>query len=278
VNWLGSLGFLAAEDLRDPAQPGNDALELPRLLLHHTGLNLDAASHYRVLVNSRGSEAAEDTLRVCMEECRLEDFGKSLRDTSVSEFFAGGHLLLSSHTKAPAVLWDIAISTPETVFDFDTADKRRIWSRRSGPPAGLEPAFIWPQGRTPGRSIDWAGIVRDQGRDDRTEFSLATHLIPILPGLAKVCFQVRGLDGSGGRQTGVFRLVSGSTNEIVFDVEDGVWTKVCLDDAYIEADGSDLMFGTNAAPGFRYAVDDIGINLPPTITGDAPPDGDIVIE
>ena len=93
-----------------------------------------------------------------------------------------------------------------------------------------------------------------------------------------MCFDVRGLGGSGGPQTGVFRIVSGSTNEVVFDVTDGVWTRVCLEVPDIAADGSDLMFGTNAAPGFRYAVDDIGINLPPAITDDAPTDGGVAIE
>ena len=278
VNWLAFLGFLALEDLRDPAKPGDDALEPPRFLLHHTGLNLDPASNYWVLVNSRGPEATEGTLRVCMEECRLKDFGTSLRDTSFSEFPAGGDLLLSSHSKAPAVVWDTVISTPKTVFDFDTADKRRIWSRRSGPPAGQEPAFIWPQGRTSGRGVDWAGVVRDSRRDAGAEFSLATHLIPIPPGPANVCFYVRGLDGSGGRQTGVFRLVSSGTDEVVFDVKDGVWSEVCLEGANIAADGSDLMFGTDAAPGFRYAVDDITINFRLSVNDDAPQDGGVATE
>ena len=274
VNWFGFLGSLMVDDLRDLAHPDDDALQQPRLLYHHTGLNLDPASYYRVLVNSRGSEATEDTLRVCMEECRLEDFGSSLRDTSVSEFSAGGDLLVSSHSKAPAIIWDITISTPDTVFDFDTADKRRIWSRLSGPPAGLEPAFIWPQGRTTGRGVDWAGVVRDNQRDGEVEFSLATHLIPIPPGTADVCFYVLGLEGSDAPQMGVFRLVSSNTNEVVFEVEDGVWNEVCLEDVEIAADGSDLLFGSIAAPGFRYAVDDITINLRQSIE-DAPQDGDV---
>lgn len=275
VNWLGHLGFLMIDDLRSPDQSEDEGLASPRLLFHHTGLNLDPTSPYTVLVNSRGSEAAENSLRVCMEECQLEDFGTSLRDTSFSEFPAGGDILLSSHSQAPALIWDVIVSTPDTVFDFDTGDKRRIWSRRSGPPAGLEPAFIWPQGRTVGRGVDWAGIVRDVRRDGEIEFSLVTHLVPIPYDTVDICFYVRGVDGSEGQQTGIFRIVSGTTNEILFDIEDDIWNEVCLEGAEIAADGSELMFGTDAAPGFRYAVDDISINIGQYIKEEAPQDGEI---
>ena len=263
VNWLGPLGFLHAEDVRDSESDVDDYLVWPRWLLQHSGLGLDPKSPYMVLVNSDGPAAADDSLRVCIEECRFEDFGNSFIDTSISHFAGGGHLSLSSHSKAPSNIWDITISTPTTLYDFDTADKRRIWSRRNGPPAGLAPAFIWPQGRNKLRQVDWAGIVRDEKRSTSSEFSLSTHLLPIPAGDATVCFFVRGLNGSGGKQTGVVRLISDGTSELVFDIEDGEWKQICLNDAKVDDGGSELLFGSRASTEFRYAVDDISINRLP---------------
>lgn len=280
VNWLGPLGFLSAEDVRDSGPDVDDHLVSPRMLLHHTGLGLDASSPYLVLVNSQGTATADDTLRVCVEECRFENFGNTLRDTSISHFAGGGHLLLSSHSKAPANVWDITISTPTTLYDFDTADKRRIWSRRNGPPAGLEPAFIWPQGRTTQRQVDWAGIIRDENRSRSSEFSLSTHLLPIPAGEASVCFFARGLNGSGGQRTGVVQLISDGTSELVFDIEDGNWNQICLTGAKVDEGGSELIFGSRATKGFRYAVDDITINGLPRFPDqpEHPGDGGVVTE
>lgn len=269
IDWFAFLGFLKFSDIRDVS--GGDAqLSTPQLLIDYRALNLDPAQSYRVLVNSRGETDFDDDLQICMGSCADKPLGNSNSDTAVATFPTGDKLEINRRSIASGLLWDIAISTPSTVFDFDTAAKRSIWSNRSGSNARQSPADIRPLGRLSNVQVDWAGVVRNARASQTAGFSLATHLIPIPVGSAKICFDVKIMPGGASSGKGVLRFVGTTTHNTEFDVVASDWRRVCTPRRNVGEAGSKLMFGATAGTAFDYAVDNISVQWLPITLNELP--------
>ncbi len=273
VNWLGHLGFLEVSDTRTTADPDDTVLQATRQLVTWPGSVGNTGDPVWVLVNSRGDAEAKDALRICMGECKPVAFGNGNSDTVTRGFTGGAPLSLHSASRLPGIVWEAVVVRPDTVHDFDMADKRRLWSSRLNSSARQRPADIRPLGRNSATSVDWAAVISDRRDGTTAEFSLHSHLIPIPAGQAMVCFDARRMPGVIGGGNGVFRFASSGQDDRVFSLAGSGWQRVCGAMNGVASNGSTLSFGTMAEADFAYVVDNIEISWRPITQHEAPDDG-----